>query len=170
MDNTPIPLQQECTTNPQCRPLFPNRKGSWWCVPISSCIPTRLREVRGNHKMFTDAITCREPISFPQKFVSSLRTQHNKHTSVRIWYDEARTQDNTSANFCVNILQHGWEWKEYQTTFLLIIRPLHECNTILTNQRRIRWQCGQIYIIRQLCAFNMTLIGLSGQCQDALEN
>ena len=26
--NTPIPLQQECTTNPQCRPLFPNRKGS----------------------------------------------------------------------------------------------------------------------------------------------
>ena len=26
--NTPIPLQQECTTNPQCGPLFPNRKGS----------------------------------------------------------------------------------------------------------------------------------------------
>ena len=26
--NTPIPLQQECTTNPQCRPHFPNRKGS----------------------------------------------------------------------------------------------------------------------------------------------
>ena len=25
---TPIPLQQECTTNPQCRPHFPNRKGS----------------------------------------------------------------------------------------------------------------------------------------------
>ena len=26
--NTPIPLQQECTTNPQRRPHFPNRKGS----------------------------------------------------------------------------------------------------------------------------------------------
>ena len=29
---TLIPLQQECTTNPQCRPLFPNRK-----VPSGVC-------------------------------------------------------------------------------------------------------------------------------------
>ena len=57
---------------------------------------------------------------------------------LRIWYDEARTQDDTSANFCANILRHGWEWKECQTTLLWIIRPLHECNTILTIQRRIR--------------------------------
>ena len=79
-----------------------------------------------------------ELISFPPKFVSSLRTQHNKDTSVRIWYNEARTQDDTSANFCANILRHGWEWKECQTTLLGIIRPLHECYRILTNQRRIR--------------------------------
>ena len=100
--------------------------------------------------MFTDAIVCRKPISFPPKFVSSLRTQHNKHTSVRIWYDEARTHDDTSANFCGNILWHGWEWKECQTILLRIIRPLHECNMILTNQRRISWQCGEIYVIGQL--------------------
>ena len=108
--------------------------------------------------MFTDAFACREPISFPPKFVSSLRTQHNKHTSVRIWYDEARTQDDTSANFCENILWHGWEWKECQTTLLRIIRPLYECNTILTNQRRSSWQCGEIYVIRQLCAFDIVRI------------
>ena len=57
---------------------------------------------------------------------------------LRIWYDEVRTQNDTSANFCVNILGHGWEWKECQTTLLWIIRPLHECNTILTILRRIR--------------------------------
>ena len=67
--------------------------------------------------------------------------------SVRIWYDEARMQDDTRANFCANILRHGWEGKECQTTLLWIIRSLHECNTILTNQRRIRWQCGEIYVI-----------------------
>ena len=47
---TPIPLQQECTTNPQCRPHFPNRKGSWWCLQNSPCIPTRLVHVPGNRQ------------------------------------------------------------------------------------------------------------------------
>ena len=40
---------------------------------------------------------------------------------LRIWYDDARTQDDTGANFCTNIWRHGWEWKECQTTLLRII-------------------------------------------------
>ena len=62
----------------------------------------------------------------------------NIRVSVRIWYDEARTQEDTSANVSANTLRHGWEWKECQTTLLRITRPLHKYNTILTNQRRIR--------------------------------
>ena len=107
---------------------------------------------------------------FPQNSWVHWEPKHNKHTSVQIWYDEARTQDDTSANFCANILWHSWEWKECQTTLLRIIRPLHECNTILTNQRRISWQCGEIYVIGQLCAFNKTLLGLPRQWNDAFEN
>ena len=57
---------------------------------------------------------------------------------LRILYDEARMQNDTSANFCVNILGMVENGKECQTTLLWIIRPLHECNTILTILRRNR--------------------------------
>ena len=107
-------------------------------------------------EMFRETVACRGDISLFPKFVSSLRTQYNKHTSVRMQYDEARTQQDTSANFCGNILGHGWECKEYQTTLSGIIWPQHECNRIL-----------------QFWAFNTTMLPLLGQWYDhydTLEN
>ena len=57
---------------------------------------------------------------------------------LQIWYDDARTQDDTGVSFRTNIWRHSWEWKECQTTLLCIIWPLHECNAILTILRGIR--------------------------------
>ena len=93
-------------------------------------------------------------------------------TNIRVYeYDTMKQERKTTLmRTFVRIYCDGWEWKECQTTLLRIIRPLHECNTILTNQRRISWQCGEIYVIGQLCAFNTTLLGLSRQWNDAFEN
>ena len=83
---TPIPLQQECTTIHNVGYFFQIAK-----VPSGVC--------KFSPAFVLDSVTfvamakCSQMqlhvgnlFHFPQKFVGSLRTQHNKHTSVRIWY------------------------------------------------------------------------------------
>ena len=104
------------------RPAFVLDSGTF--VAIAKCPQTHLRVGNLFH--------------FPQNSWVHWEPNTTNIRVLRIWCDEARMQDDTSANFCANILRHGWEWKECLTTLLWITRPLHECNTILTIQRRIR--------------------------------
>ena len=71
-------------------------------------------------------------------------------TNIRVYeYDTMKQERKTT--LVPTFLRIYCDMVENKRNARRIMRPIHECNTILTNQRRISWQCGQIYVIGQLC-------------------